>query len=279
MSVLSTSPEPRQVPHLRLIRDEESPPYDGDPPTVRHERFVKLPPDVLADATLSQRARLLYALLVMHHNAERGCFPSRKTLVKELGGSLPSLDRALAELAERGAIERTHPKPGGLTYYLLPLITGDKGCYQEREAPLITGDNSPLSPVINRTRSNEQDEKNDDVTHARANGAVDVVVVDEFRPTYRDTLGKNFQVAVRMFGELAPELTPGAVMALLCDVERDVGPLPAPVLREGFEAAYEGLKRKLAAERKGGRGVEALKPYARKVIASCLREAQNGAAY
>lgn len=61
---------------------------------------------LLRDPNISDRAKVIYALLDDYAGSESKPFPSRGTLAKSLGCSLDSVDRALAELAETGWITK-----------------------------------------------------------------------------------------------------------------------------------------------------------------------------
>jgi hypothetical protein len=96
------SPEPRQVPHLRLIQDEESVPYDGDPPTARRESFAVIPASVydLKDGY----ALAVYAALAKHADREGVCWPSMKTISELTGWHVQTCRKAVKKLVESGVV-------------------------------------------------------------------------------------------------------------------------------------------------------------------------------
>jgi hypothetical protein len=98
--------------------------------------------------------------------------------------------------------------------------------------------------------------------------------------TYPTTLGaKNWSVALSLFAGLSKELHPGAVAAILADVERDVGPLPRDQLHVGLEAARASLRRAFDGEQAGKTAIVAVHPFAVRVIADRLREARYAPAH
>ena len=75
-------------------------------------RFSIVPEQVL-DADISDRAVRIYALLARYADNETGkCFPSRETLAKRAGCHVRSVGRAIDELIEIGAVEKSHRKDG-----------------------------------------------------------------------------------------------------------------------------------------------------------------------
>ena len=66
-------------------------------------------PEWLLDAEVSDRAKVLYAILARHADAKDGtAFPRRRTLARRLHCSVDSVDRAVRELTEMGALVREH---------------------------------------------------------------------------------------------------------------------------------------------------------------------------
>jgi hypothetical protein len=65
-------------------------------------------PEWVLTSPISDRAVRLYGLLVRRANADDQCFPSRRLLAKQMSCSVASVDRALAELVDAGAIRREH---------------------------------------------------------------------------------------------------------------------------------------------------------------------------
>lgn len=69
-----------------------------------HGKFEMVPHWVLFNTDLSHVAIRLYLVLRQHANAEDECFPGRKRLSTLLGVSVPTVDRARADLVDAGAI-------------------------------------------------------------------------------------------------------------------------------------------------------------------------------
>lgn len=75
-------------------------------------RFSILPEWIL-DASVSDRAIRVYALLARYADSETlEAFPSRQTLAKRAGCHVKSVDRAIEELEGLGALIKTHRRSG-----------------------------------------------------------------------------------------------------------------------------------------------------------------------
>ena len=105
-SVNPVPPPPRQLYTIaggrgRQLNDETRAVYDAGGPAkpapakAASGPYVKAPVSVLTDRRLSERARVLYLLLLDHHGA-RGCFPGRALLAEEVGTSTDGIDRAMS---------------------------------------------------------------------------------------------------------------------------------------------------------------------------------------
>jgi len=102
--------------------------------------FVKLPIKVLKNRQLSPWARLLYSLIA-DYQTDRGAYPGRERMADDLGTSVPTVDRALAELSAAGLIKRHRQGRGHTNRYFL---TDDL-------SPVTTQSSDELSPVITQT--------------------------------------------------------------------------------------------------------------------------------
>lgn len=73
--------------------------------------WAKMPAELLI-ARISDRAKLLWAVLERHQGGQGASWPSRAHLAGHLGCSVDSVDRAIAELVDKGwlVVERS---PGG----------------------------------------------------------------------------------------------------------------------------------------------------------------------
>ena len=66
-------------------------------------------PEWLVDADCSDRAFRVYALLARYADSDGGgAIPGRRKMAQRLGCSVDTIDRAVAELIELGAVEREH---------------------------------------------------------------------------------------------------------------------------------------------------------------------------
>lgn len=76
---------------------------------VTADLYFAIVPEWLIDADISDRAFRLYATVARYANADgTGAFPSRRTLGKRLRCSVNTVDRALAELIDAGALVKEH---------------------------------------------------------------------------------------------------------------------------------------------------------------------------
>lgn len=93
--------------HLRLVRDEDAPPYD--PPTVpvrSRESFAVIPESVFA--LNDGNAIAVYAVLAKHADREGVCWPSMKRIEEMLGWTETRIRPAMKTLIDAGlvAVER-----------------------------------------------------------------------------------------------------------------------------------------------------------------------------
>jgi DNA-binding transcriptional MocR family regulator len=66
---------------------------------MNQQSFLIISKEILADKRISVTAKLLLAQLIDHRNKQTGqCNPKRQTLARELGVSVPTIQRALSEL-------------------------------------------------------------------------------------------------------------------------------------------------------------------------------------
>jgi len=119
-------------------------------------------PHWVTDSGISDRALRLYSVLAKFADAETGqAFPGRTRLSNELSCSLKSVDRAVSELIELGAVKKTQRvKDGHYQSSLYTVVRVDPGSDQTR--PRVTDDATPrhdgpdpVSPVTHRTITTE----------------------------------------------------------------------------------------------------------------------------
>lgn len=98
-----TVPEYPSRPSLRVIRDEDAPPYDSESqPANQQVGFAMIPADVFAlnDGTCVA----VYAVLAKHANKDGICWPSMKRLEESLGWSDNRIRPALKKLIAAGLV-------------------------------------------------------------------------------------------------------------------------------------------------------------------------------
>src|SRR5271154_4034073 len=89
--------------------------------------FAQIPEWILDSSDLTDKAVRLFCVLDRYANDSGRAFPGRTKLAERLGCSPNSLDRALAELVEVGAlvVESRYREDGGRTsndYWLWPAL-------------------------------------------------------------------------------------------------------------------------------------------------------------
>jgi len=71
------------------------------------ERFGIVSYDVITDPELSTNAKAVYAVLAVHCNKNKTCFPSNSTIADLLNVSYSTVKRAIRELKQFNYIKRT----------------------------------------------------------------------------------------------------------------------------------------------------------------------------
>lgn len=105
--------------------------------------FVRLPRAVLRAPGLSDRAKLLYALLLDYARQDGCCWPGLARLRADLGGGHNQLARAVRELEAGGLITRRRRGFGKTTVYAFRPLPGPAG-------PLPSTPPSPTRPAETR---------------------------------------------------------------------------------------------------------------------------------
>ena len=72
----------------------------------RKSRFGIVSYDVISDPELSTNAKAIYAVLAVHCNKERTCFPSNSTMADLLNVSYSTIKRGIRELKQAKYIKR-----------------------------------------------------------------------------------------------------------------------------------------------------------------------------
>lgn len=104
MPQVSPYPEQRQVRHLRLVREEASPPYDAGVPTVRREAFAMIPSCAFERLKGDGYALAVYAALAKHADKDGVCWPSVRSLMEQTGWSESTIKRTIKRLVASGLI-------------------------------------------------------------------------------------------------------------------------------------------------------------------------------
>lgn len=94
-----------------------------------------------------------------------------------------------------------------------------------------------------------------------------------FKPSYRDALGDSWSAFRDRFQQLDPELTEGALLAMLAEVEEDIGPLTEKQIRQGLGLTRDAIKRTLDDAKNGGKPVKTIRGLTRHLMIERLREA------
>lgn len=119
-----------------------------------------LTPEWVLDADVSDRAKVLYAVLGRYADDKSGeCWPSRSTLAERLRCSPDSLDRAKTELQRIGALDWSSQTrdDGGLTSNRYRLLRVEPSA-PERSTSRTAADTPIRTAAATRTRPNKERE-------------------------------------------------------------------------------------------------------------------------
>jgi len=121
-------------------------------------------PEWILDAEISDRAVRLYALLARYANDQSIAFPGRRKLAERLRVTLPTLDKAIKELVDGGAMEVVprYRDNGGQTTndYVMHFDPAKPGDPPEESQsgggePSVLGPHKEREPVVERESENE----------------------------------------------------------------------------------------------------------------------------
>jgi hypothetical protein len=123
-------------------------------------------PQWLLETSISDRAIRIYALIAGYADNETlTAFPSRETLAKRAGCHVKTVDRAIAELVELGAVSKTQRMNGDAyssNLYTLRRVAPHKSPPRDTH---VQGVGTPVSPprdtTVPLTRTNELEPIND----------------------------------------------------------------------------------------------------------------------
>jgi DNA-binding transcriptional MocR family regulator len=150
-------------------------PESTERPTLRKEPFAMVPEWVL-DLPVSDRAIRLYAVLGRYTNRAGQCWPSRETLARRLRCSPSSVDRAVKELVDAGALR---VRQRGSTSNIWTVVSTPR---HGRQSSLVIGDTATSSPVTNKREPVNETQRNENQASggvsSRDVSSVDSKVVD-----------------------------------------------------------------------------------------------------
>tara|TARA_R110002110_G_scaffold147910_1_gene338870 strand:- start:6005 stop:6748 length:744 start_codon:yes stop_codon:yes gene_type:complete len=117
--------------------------------------FAPLPLSILKRTDLSGNGKLVYARLLLFAGENGQAFPSRDTLSKEVGISIASVKRAIAELANLNLLTRKQRGHNRSNIYALtptPLVGQICTTGRVKSAPLDGSNSHPLIEATNKTK-------------------------------------------------------------------------------------------------------------------------------
>lgn len=130
---------------------------------INSDNYFSIVPEWVLNLHISSNAVRLYAILQRYADKDSGkCHPSRKTLADRCMISVSSLDRALAELIDAGAVNKKHRvnASGDMTSNQYTVITV-AGVASPMTPPLFTGEQtgsltSDAGTIVSINQSQEQ---------------------------------------------------------------------------------------------------------------------------
>lgn len=135
---------------------KDNTPSQDDVPVSADFYFAVIPEWVLALPVSSNAIRVYCCLRRFADNSTGECFPSRRLLAMRARVSVSTLDRAIKELADAGAISITHRKTeaGDYTSNLYIVHSFPKGVASKSIPPRIKGDSTGLITGGEQTKAN-----------------------------------------------------------------------------------------------------------------------------
>jgi hypothetical protein len=224
-------------------------------------------------------ALAVYAALAKFANRDGVCWPSMKAVADLTGWHVQTCRKAIGKLVEAGLVTIEARQLHGMDQanrYLLSHHNIEQRRVVMSSPAVVTrsplgGDDitSGWGPDHHELEPVELEPKE----LRRQNGVKPPPRDYDFRPTYRESLGSAWPVFRDQFKSLHPDLTEGALLTMLADIERDVGPLSADQIRQGLGIGHRAIQDKLDAAKKGGRPIEAIRGFTRHVVTERLKEA------
>lgn len=173
--------------------------------TIKADNYFAMIPEWVLDAPISAQAVRLYCVLRRYADHGGRCYPSRKRIAERMQVSAATVDRAVQELVDLGALvvrqrynpdtrEHTSNEYTVLSNLTVPLITDDETPSGGEETGLVIDDD------LTRATMNESQQPEPSLAHAS------VSTNDEFATfwrTYPRKVGKAD--ALRRWSRLRPE--------------------------------------------------------------------------
>ena len=163
-------------------------------------------PEALLDTGVSDRAIRVYAILARYADNETGqCFPSRETLAKRVNCHWRSVDRAIQELVEVGAITKQHRKSGEAyqsnLYIVRKVLTGESLGTDTAVTGVLTPQSVGTDTGGNLTRTTKREPENDNhLTKAKPKNADDYEPSQELvEALTRDYPGVRLDIELEKF--------------------------------------------------------------------------------
>jgi len=123
-------------------------------------RFAIVPEWIL-DAPVSDRAVRLYGLLARYADRNGAAFPARSTLAQRLRCTVRSVDRALTELVDAGAVQRSWRFVNGRqtsSRYLLRPVTGATALSRGGDTAVAPGGDTGVAQNESQRNENHQEQ-------------------------------------------------------------------------------------------------------------------------
>ena len=116
------------------------------------------------DQDLSDGAFRLYVLLLMYARQADGCWPGRQRLSKDLGTSVPTVDRRLSELVKKGLITRQQRLNRTAMTWIEDLedVYASVPIKNDRDVLVKNDRDMSLSKMIGKEKKEEETDMNDD---------------------------------------------------------------------------------------------------------------------
>lgn len=220
---------------------------------------------------------------VVVSNEQRGIPNTYLMLAEQFGMSRSSIHRIVRPMIERGFIQVKESGGGRNKKTVLipvnrpasrtvsPETVSDTVSQTVSETVLQTVPETVSNPP--HTPPAVAVDKNLTPTTAPKPPRRDFQVLTDFKPTYANQLGELWPKLQQSFQRLDPDLTEGALLAMLAEVEQDIGPLTAGQVEQGVGLTFRAVNKKLDDAKNGGKPVKTIRGLTRHLMTERLREA------